>query len=71
MGVSYQKETRLSWARRFANLFITLSGIFSSTTDDKKEGRDGYDVIEWIAEQPWSNGSVALVGNSWLAIAQW
>jgi len=32
---------------------------------------DAYDVIEWIAERPWSNGKVGLHGTSWLAIAQW
>jgi predicted acyl esterase len=35
------------------------------------DGQDGYDVIEWIARQPWSTGKVALHGTSWLAIAQW
>ncbi|KIW95575.1 uncharacterized protein Z519_04160 [Cladophialophora bantiana CBS 173.52] len=32
---------------------------------------DGYDVIEWIASQPWSNGRVGLCGVSYLAIVQW
>jgi predicted acyl esterase len=35
------------------------------------DGQDGYDVIEWIAAQPWSTGKVALHGTSWLAMAQW
>jgi len=35
------------------------------------DGEDGYDVIEWIAQQAWSTGKVALHGTSWLAIAQW
>jgi predicted acyl esterase len=35
------------------------------------DGQDGYDVIEWIAQQPWSTGKVALHGTSWLAMAQW
>ena len=35
------------------------------------DGQDGYDVIEWVAEQPWSTGKVALHGTSWLAMAQW
>jgi putative CocE/NonD family hydrolase len=26
---------------------------------------DGYDVVEWAAAQPWSNGKVAAVGNSY------
>lgn len=27
--------------------------------------------MEELAKMPWCNGSVALVGNSWLSIAQW
>jgi putative CocE/NonD family hydrolase len=36
-----------------------------------QEGRDGYDLVEWIAQQPWCNGRIGFAGNSWLAIAQW
>jgi uncharacterized protein len=32
---------------------------------------DGYDAVEWVASQPWSNGKVAFSGNSALAMAQW
>ena len=32
---------------------------------------DGYDVIEWAAAQPWSNGHVGMAGVSYLAIVQW
>ena len=35
-----------------------------------QEAEDIYDTIDWIVKQPWSDGSVAMVGNSWLAIAQ-
>src|SRR5262245_5073507 len=30
---------------------------------------DGYDTIEWIAKQPWSNGKVGMAGTSALGIA--
>jgi uncharacterized protein len=33
-------------------------------------GRDGYDIVEWIAAQPWSNGRVGTVGSSYAAITQ-
>lgn len=36
-----------------------------------QEGKDGYDLIEWVAQQEWCNGKVALSGNSWLGIVQW
>ena len=35
------------------------------------EGVDIYDCIEWLGVQDWSNGKVAMVGNSWLAICQY
>lgn len=28
------------------------------------DGKDGYDLVEWIAKQPWSNGAVATDGGS-------
>jgi len=34
------------------------------------QGRDGYDTVEWIAAQPWSNGHVGTVGSSYAAITQ-
>src|SRR3954449_9592611 len=33
----------------------------------KREQQDVYDVVEWIAKQPWSNGQVALSGYSYSA----
>lgn len=35
------------------------------------DGRDGYDVIEWLAKQPWSNGRVGTFGLSYLGTVQW
>lgn len=35
------------------------------------DGRDGYDTIEWIARQPWSDGQVALTGGSYTGWNQW
>lgn len=34
------------------------------------EGRDGYDTIEWIAEQAWSNGKIGMLGSSHVAMVQ-
>ncbi|EWY79609.1 hypothetical protein FOYG_17244 [Fusarium oxysporum NRRL 32931] len=35
------------------------------------EGQDGYDTIEFLGTQSWCDGKVAMMGNSWLASAQW
>ncbi|MFE0156684.1 CocE/NonD family hydrolase [Nonomuraea sp. NPDC059007] len=37
----------------------------------RNEGRDGYDVIEWVAAQDWCDGSVASWGGSYSGHAQW
>jgi putative CocE/NonD family hydrolase len=39
-------------------------------TVTRQQGEDGYDTIEWIAAQPWSNGRVGTVGSSYAAITQ-
>jgi uncharacterized protein len=35
-----------------------------------QEAEDVYDSIEWASKEDWCDGTVAMVGNSWLAIAQ-
>ena len=37
----------------------------------EQEGPDGYDTLDWIARQPWSDGKVGMIGGSYLGIAQW
>jgi len=34
-------------------------------------GRDGYDLVEWIATQPWSDGRVVMYGGSFVWMTQW
>ncbi len=43
-------------------------GVFDALN---QEGPDGYDTLNWIAAQPWSDGKVGMVGGSYLGIAQW
>jgi len=35
-----------------------------------REQRDGYELVEWAASRPWSDGRVGLRGNSYLAVNQ-
>ena len=35
-----------------------------------QEGLDGYDIVEWIAQQPWCDGNVGGIGMSNLGVAQ-
>jgi len=62
-------------AHGYAVVNADARGAMSSEGDlhcwGVQEGRDGHDLVEWIAQQSWSNGKVGLSGTSWLAIAQW
>lgn len=33
---------------------------------NRTEAQDGYDLVEWLADQEWSNGNVGMVGCSYL-----
>jgi len=37
----------------------------------KREAEDYYEVIEWAAQQEWSNGNTGTNGVSYLAVTQW
>ena len=36
-----------------------------------QEGHDGYDIVEWLARQPYCNGKVAMWGGSYAGYDQW
>lgn len=36
----------------------------------KYESQDGYDTVEWVAAQPWSNGKVGMFGGSYVGATQ-
>ena len=35
-----------------------------------QEAQDGYDIIEWMAQQPWCDGNVSMFGPSYFAMSQ-
>ena len=43
-------------------------GVWEPFVNEKE---DGYDTIEWLAAQPWSNGKVGMIGGSYLGWVQW
>ena len=54
---------------------IDIRGVDMSEGDvpyqGYQEAEDAYDVIEWLAAQPWCSGKVSMSGNSWLGVIQW
>ncbi len=59
----------------YAVVNVDPRGVYWSEGDmhyfDTQNGRDAYDVIEWLAEQPWCNGRIGTSGNHWYGIEQW
>jgi putative CocE/NonD family hydrolase len=43
-------------------------GVFKPNIN---EAKDGYDVVEWLARQPYCNGQVAMWGGSYAGLNQW
>lgn len=43
-------------------------GIFEPNAN---EARDGYDIVEWLADQPWCDGQVTMWGGSYGGFDQW
>jgi predicted acyl esterase len=37
---------------------------------DRQERRDMHDLVEWAAEQPWSDGNIGMIGISYFAMTQ-
>ncbi|KAK0454523.1 Alpha/Beta hydrolase protein [Armillaria borealis] len=63
------------WCERgYAIINVDARGAGNSEGDISfwgiQEAEDIYDTIEFLTKQSWCNGSVAMAGNSWLAICQ-
>jgi putative CocE/NonD family hydrolase len=67
---TYQFFTRRGYAVMMEDVRgrYASQGVFGPT---EQEGPDSNDTINWIAEQPWSNGRVAMAGGSYLGMVQW
>jgi uncharacterized protein len=62
-------------ARGYAVCNPDIRGVVDSEGDsvlwDRQDGRDCYDIIEWLAEQEWCSSRVGMSGTSYLAATQW
>jgi len=60
--------------RGYAMVVQDVRGKFRSegaTLGFTGESNDGYDTIDWIIAQPWSNGIVGMFGDSYYGFTQW
>ncbi len=67
-------DTRFFVSRGYAHVVADARGAGDSEGEYDFQGRleqqDGYDLVEWIASQPWCDGSVGMLGMSYFAVVQ-
>ena len=60
--------------RGYAHVIVNLRGMCGSegtfTFFDSQERLDLFDVVEWVAAQPWCDGQVGMIGISYYAMTQ-
>ncbi|MFC1910314.1 CocE/NonD family hydrolase, partial [Chloroflexota bacterium] len=69
MGISEAGDTRYIVSRGYVHVIGNPRGVGKSE-DGGSADWDLYDVIEWIARQPWCDGNVGMVGISAFGSAQ-
>lgn len=61
-------------SRGYAHVIANLRGTCGSggtfSFFDAQERQDLYDVVEWVAAQPWCDGNVGMIGISYFAMSQ-
>ncbi|GAB2604880.1 CocE/NonD family hydrolase [Kribbella endophytica] len=73
-SATWSREARWFADRGYASVVVDVRGILESGGDFHwfvHDGEDGYDVVEWVAEQSWCDGSVGTTGISYMGWVQW
>ena len=65
------RDTRRFIANGYVHVIAQPRGSAKSEGHYGEENTDHYDMIEWITQQPWSDGKVGMVGISGFAGEQW
>ena len=47
------------------------SGGWTTDIYNAEERHDAFDMVGWIADQPWCSGNVGMIGKSYSAVIQW
>ncbi len=64
-GGSSSAGERKGWATVHVSIRGTGCSGGQFALFDRRHAKDGREVMRWIAEQPWSNGAVGLMGHSY------
>src|ERR1051326_6024501 len=73
-GDTYHDRGMYFAARGFPFLTVDVRGRGNSEGSFRplvQEAKDGYDIVEWLAKQPYCNGKIAMWGGSYAGYDQW
>jgi uncharacterized protein len=74
VGQTYHDHAVYFAAHGYPFLCVDTRGRGNSEGEFKpfiNEAKDGYDIVEWLARQPYCNGKVAMWGGSYAGYDQW
>jgi putative CocE/NonD family hydrolase len=74
IGQSYHDRGMYFAAHGYPFLTVDVRGRGNSEGDFHpliQEAKDGYDVVEWLAKQPYCNGKISMWGGSYAGYDQW
>ena len=73
-GDTYHDRGMYFAAHGYPSLIVDVRGRGNSEGSFRpliQEAKDGYDVVEWLAKQPYCNGKIAMSGGSYAGYDQW
>lgn len=74
IGQSYHNRGMYFAAHGYPFLTVDVRGRGNSEGSFRpliQEAKDGYDVVEWLAKQPYCNGKISMWGGSYAGYDQW
>ncbi|MGO9932473.1 MAG: CocE/NonD family hydrolase [Steroidobacteraceae bacterium] len=74
IGQSYHDRGMYFAAHGYPFLTVDVRGRGNSEGSFRpliQEAKDGYDVVEWLARQPYCNGKISMWGGSYAGFDQW
>jgi hypothetical protein len=74
IGQSYHDRGMYFAAHGYPFLTVDVRGRGNSEGSFRpliQEAKDGYDVVEWLAKQPYCNGKISMWGGSYAGYDQW
>jgi pimeloyl-ACP methyl ester carboxylesterase len=74
IGQSYHDRGMFFAAHGYPFLTVDVRGRGNSEGFFRpliQEAKDGYDIVEWLAQQPYCNGKISMWGGSYAGYDQW